>query len=205
MLVFNGMKTYEEFVRAIGNGMTSDTFEAGYGFAHIKGFDYLTSIRDRSDQDKIMNSLKLVDKELNFSKKNNEMYKKLTFFLKVGILFGEYRRYMEELSPLSISTLVTESLISFRDDEAKSYIPICANEELLSYVANECEYADVTNILYAVCQHYDQNPFDINDEKKLKKFQKNEIKRLKANQEEFLSDAKTFEDLASEVSRTMMH
>ena len=203
MLVFKGKNSYEEFVRAIGNGMTSDTFEAGYGFAHIKGFDYLVSIRDKADQDKIMNTLRLVDKELNFSRKNDEMYKKLTFFLKVGILFGEYRRYMEDLSPLSISTLATESLISFRDEEAKRYIPVCANEELLSYVAKEFEYADVMNILYAVCQHYDHNPFDVNDEKELKKFQKNELKRLKANQEEFLSDAKSFQDLASEVAMGM--
>lgn len=203
MLVFKEKKTYDEFVREIGNGMTSDTFEAGYGFPHLRGFDYLVSVWDKNDQKKIMDTLKLVDRELDFSKKDNEMYKKLSFFLKVGILFGEYSKYMYDLSASSISTIVTESLISLDDEEAKKYVPVCANDELLSYVGKECEYSKQTDILYAICQHYDQNPFDIADEKALKRFQQNELKRLKTNQDEFFQGVKSFQDLASEVAMGM--
>lgn len=200
MLVFSGKNTYEEFIREIGNGMTSDTFESDYGFPHINGFDYLASIKDEILQKKVMEALKFVDRELDFSKKNNEMYKKLSYFLKVGILFGEYGEYISLLSPFSISTLVTESFISFSDEEAKKHIPVCANEELLTYVRKKCEYREITDILFAVCQHYDQRPFDVRDSSLLEKFQQNELDRLKENKEDFFSGVKSVQDIAQELS-----
>lgn len=201
MLIFKNKKTYEEFIRAIGNGLTSDTFEGMAGFPNLKGFEYLVSIRDKTLQSKVMRTLKFVDQELNYSRTSDEMYKKIEFFLKVGILYGEYNKYMSNLTPLLISTLATELLIPFYSEYAKNYIPVCASKEFLEHIRKNCQYPEYEDALSAVCEHYDERPFDVEDKEKLKAFQQNELNKFLESKKNFLADAKSLSEVAKEVFR----
>lgn len=198
MLAFKGKETYEEYVRVIGNGMTSDTFEFLRGAENERGFSYLVSIKDEKLRKKIMKTLATVDKDMDTFPKKDEMYRKLTFFLKVGILFQEYPEYMKELTPEAISTLATDNHFSM-EEEAKKYVPLLSGNDFLLALRKEYRDGERDEIMFAITQHYDKDSFDVSEKEKVKEFQERELKRLRTDKKEFLSDVMSFSDLAELV------
>lgn len=196
MLSFSNKTKYEEFVRTIGNGMRSDTFEFYSGFVHERGFYYLVACQNKEMQEKIMEVLKTVDKDLNFAKEKDGMYRKLTYFLKAGIFFGEHTDYAELLSPKAIATFLTETYLAMDETDSK-YITLLADNDMLLYLRDN--YANPEKVLLAMEQHYDNNPFDVENKDKAKEFRANEIERLKADEKEFFSDVKTIDQLYYEA------
>ena len=192
MLSFSNKTKYEEFVRTIGNGMRSDTFEFYSGFVHERGFYYLVACQNKEMQEKIMEVLKTVDKDLNFAKEKDGMYRKLTYFLKAGIFFGEHTDYAELLSPKAIATFLTETYLAMDETDSK-YITLLADNDMLLYLRDN--YANPEKVLLAMEQHYDNNPFDVENKDKAKEFRANEIERLKTDEKEFFSDVKTIDQL----------
>ncbi len=196
MLSFSNKTKYEEFVRTIGNGMRSDTFEFYSGFVHERGFYYLVACQNKEMQEKIMEVLKTVDKDLNFAKEKDGMYRKLTYFLKAGIFFGEHTDYAELLSPKAIATFLTETYLAMDETDSK-YITLLADNDMLLYLRDN--YANPEKVLLAMEQHYDNNPFDVENKDKVKEFRANEIERLKTDEKEFFSDVKTIDQLYYEA------
>lgn len=198
MLAFKGKETYEEYVRVIGNGMTSDTFEFLSGAENERGFSYLVSIKDEKLRKKIMKTLATVDKDMDTFPKKDEMYRKLTFFLKVGILFQEYPGYMKGLTPEAISTLTIDNHFSM-EEEAKKYVPLLSENEFLLALRKEYRDGERDEIMFAITQHYDKDSFDVSEKEKVKEFQERELKRLRTDKKEFLSDVMSLSDLAEFV------
>lgn len=198
MLAFKNKKTYEEYIRVIGNGMTSDTFEFLRGAENQRGFDYFIAIKDEKLKKKIIKTLERVDKDLDTFPKQDEMYRKLTFFLKVGILFGEYFEYMDKLSPEAISTLATDNHFSM-EEEATKYVPLLSNNDFLLALRHEIKDGERDEIMFGITQHYDKEPFDIKNEQKLNEFRNNELEKLRIDKSTFMSDVMSFSDLAAVV------
>lgn len=196
MLSFSNKTKYEEFVRTIGNGMRSDTFEFYSGFVHERGFYYLVACQNKEMQEKIMEVLKTVDKDLNFAKEKDGMYRKLTYFLKAGIFFGEHTDYAELLSPKAIATFLTETYLAMDETDSK-YITLLADNDMLLYLRDN--YANPEKVLLAMEQHYDNSPFNVENKDKVKEFRANEIERLKTDEKEFFSDVKTIDQLYYEA------
>lgn len=195
MQVFKGKKKYEDFVRVIGNGMKSDTFEFDQGMPNEIGFKYLVSFDDSVIQNKVINTLKTVDSDMDDVPKEDGMYRKLSFFLKVGIIFGKYYDRVKDLSPLAISTLVTQSHFSLTDEG--HYVALFSDEDMLLSIRSICNGMDINDIFLAVMQHYDMNPFDINDEQKLREFRSSEMSKYKDDREAFFENVICYKDLAS--------
>ena len=197
MLVFKDKKDYYDFVRVIGEGMKSDSLEFCGGMSNYKGFEYLAKMDDCKKKSKIMAVLRRIDVDLNDAPRQNDMFKKLSYFLKVGILFGENYNDIEKLSANALATLVTESSFSFENE--KKYISLLSDETLLLKIRNIADLTDKYDMVFAIIQHYDANSFDIQDEEKLKAFRNSEIARFEKNREEYFSDVVRFDDLVNQV------
>lgn len=196
MLSFSNKTKYEEFVRTIGNGMKSDTFEFYSGFVHERGLYYLVACKDKEMQKKIMATLKTVDRDLNFTGEKDGMYRKLSYFLKVGIFFGEYTDNAKVLSPEAISTLLTGTYFAMDESDSK-YITLFTNNDMLLYLRNN--YTNPENVLFAMEQHYDNSPFDVTNEEETEIFRLNEMKKLKLNEKAFFTDVKSIYEMYNEA------
>lgn len=201
MHVFKGKERYKEFVRVIGNGIKSDTFEFSKGMPNELGFKYLVSFNDPGIQNKVINTLKKVDSDMDDVPSQDGMYRKLSFFLKVGIIFGKYYDYVKDLSPLALSTLVTESHFSLIDEG--QYVALFSDEDMLLSIRSIRNGMDKNDIFLAVAQHYDMNPFDISDEQKLKEFRISEMNKYKDNREAFFENVVRYKDLANIIIKEM--
>lgn len=197
MLVFKGKEKYEDFITFIGENMKSTTIEFSMGMPNISGFNYLTTIKDDKTRKKVINALKKVDSDMDDGPTHDETFKKISYFLKVGILYGKYYRYVEKLSTSSIATLATESSFSFEDN--KEYIELLSSEELLQMVRNTVDLTDKNDIIPAIITHYEKNPFPLDDYEKLNKFRKDEMEKFKSDKDLFFSDVVRFDELVENI------
>ncbi len=198
MLSFKDAKNYEDFIKIIGDGIArKDSFEFYFGSPNERGFRYLISFTDGKLQKKVMKTLKTIDSNMDGVVYQDEMYRKLTYFLKVGIAFSEYEEYMADLSTEAISTLLTNTYFSM-DDEARIFIPLFGNNHFLLFLRNSFSEDLREDIFFAMEQHYEKNPFDVSNPLLLDEFRKKEITRLTSNQSEFFKDVIRVGDFAFE-------
>lgn len=196
MLVFKGKKTYEDYIKTIANNMTSDTFEFLSGFENERGLKYLFQTYDIKKQQKIMKTLSCIDKDMTEEPRKDEMYKKLSYFLKAGILFEEYAEYLINLTPEAISTLLTENTFSMNDEMTRKYIAILSDNDFLMYLRNNYKIGELDDIMLAITNHYDKDPFDIYDSKLVKNFQRTTRVRLVYEKDKYINEVPTYSDLA---------
>lgn len=199
MQVFKGKKTYEEYIRAIANGMTSDTFEFLSGFENERGLEYLTREYNIKKQKKIMRTLSCIDKDLTEIPRQNEMYRKLSYFLKVGIIFKEFDEYLINLTPEAIATLITENTFSMNDNMTRKYIAILADNDFLMYLRNTYKKGELDEIMLAITGHYDKDPFDIYDSRMVKHFQRMARVKLTYEKDKYINEVPTYSDFADEL------
>jgi len=203
MQVFKDKKKYEDYIRVLVNSMTSDTFEFLNGFEDEKGLEYLAKVTDVKLRKKIMKTLNCIDKDMTEMPRQDETYRKLSYFLKAGILYGEYFEYTKDLTPEAISTLLTDNTFSMNDEMTKNYITILASNELLTYIRENYQPGEKDEIMFAITGHYDEEPFDVNDRKRVFEFQKDIILRLEQDKEKYINEVPTYADLAEEVWRSI--
>lgn len=203
MQVFKNQKKYEDYIRVIVNSMTSDTFEFLNGFEHERGLKYLTRIKDEKLRKKVIKTLDFIDKDMTEVPRQDETYRKLSYFLKAGILYGEYFEYTKDLTPEAISTLLTDNVFSMNNEMTINYITILANNELLTYIRKNFKPGEKDEIMFAITGHYDKEPFDVENKKQLLEFQKNIILKLEEDKEKYINEVPTFADLAEEVWKSI--
>ena len=183
MLAFNECKKYEDYLSIIRDyiltgGINSDRNE--------KGFSYLSLIKDLTKQEKVIKIFKMLDKSLSSSTvKDNEMWKKISSMLAVGIFSFEYHEYFDKLSPKSIFTFISGGYQAFNDSN-KKYIPIFCSEKFLNsiYEASKSDtvsYFEIMDYFFMIQQHYDKNEFDISNENLREEFVNEMIRKINNN------------------------
>ena len=197
MAIFKELNNYEEFVSIIKDGMKMKTFESLCGYPNERGLAYL--VKFSGDKKKAMSFLRKVDIDLDDYNPDNSMYRKLTFFLRTGILLGECEEYVVKLNAACFSTLVVDGTFSTHEEDLEKYVPLLSDNDLLSYLRETFSDKERDEIFLAMCQHYDKEPFDVKDEKKILEFRKNEIETLTKNKDKFFEGVKSRVMLNEEI------
>lgn len=177
MKVFKDCVNYDDYVRVIGNGLTSETFEfKHFQCAHMWGFDALRNMEEKR-KSKVIEVLKYVDAKGTETPNKNEINKKETSFLKVGLFAKNYPAIFDSMSVDDLNFLITEGL-SYCDERDLNYVAIFAHHDLLDEIRKDNFPG---NLFFGITQWYDNNPFDITSIKKTSKFVNDMIKRIKTD------------------------
>ena len=166
MLAFNGCEKYEDYLNVLKDYILTGEINSD---KNEEGFSYLSLINDLTKQEKVIKILKMLDKSLSSSiVKDNEMWKKISSMLAVGIFSFEYKDNFDKMKPKSIFTFISGGYQSLNDYN-KKYIPLFCSEKLLDliYEASKSDDAPLFGIadyFYMIEQHYDSNEFDLSNE-----------------------------------------
>jgi len=188
MLVFKELDNYEEYISVIKEGMQKKTFESLCGYPNERGFYHLVNFS--GNKKKAISFLRKVDTDLG-DYHDDSMFRKLTFFLRTGILLGEYEKYVINLNAACFSTLVVDGTFSTEKEDLEKYVPLFSDNDLLNYLRESFSEKERDEIFLAMCQHYDKEQFDVNDERKILEFRRNEINTLTENKDKFFEGFKS--------------
>jgi hypothetical protein len=133
------------------------------------GYAALRTIKDPKIQRKIIDIFNSIDKTLSFKGSNdNEMWKKIDYFLALGLYYFEFKDKFNELSEKSIEVLLLGEMYTINESN-KSFISLFSNEELLSEIYNQGKNSNnlllfvYSDYFFMIHEHFRKNPFDLND------------------------------------------
>ena len=187
MQAFSKCKEYKDYLSVIQYAYIDGV---SYYEENDNGFIYLNMIKDEKAQKKIMKVLKRVDQELSEnSVKNNEIKKKINYILVLGILSHDYQEIFEQLDSEELFALIY-GYYSKVDESNIATIRLFSNKRLLDAIIrrNEEDEKNKKSLLFGISdyffmieQHFNNAPFDINDDEQLTTFIDCMIEKLDNN------------------------
>lgn len=169
MQAFGKCRNYNDYLKILENHISNGTT---YFESNEEGFSILCGINDTDDQKKIIDIFKLVDKELSCSSiHNDEMFKKIDYFLVLGRYYSLFRDCFDSLDAKEIFTLLMGEM-SLINDSNKDFIRLFSNRELLDSIYKESIEGNsndevslflFNDYFFMMGEHYSKNPFDLND------------------------------------------
>lgn len=185
MQAFLNCKKYSEYLKVleghISNGIP-------YLSSNEDGFSLLCSVNDINDQKKIINIFKLVDRELSQSSiHNDEMWKKIDYFLVLGRYYHLLNGCFDNLSEQEIFVLLMGEM-SFLNDSNKQFVRLFSNRDLLDTIYNQSQdnihtgdnsIFGYNDYFFMMEQHYDKKPFDLDDQDECDEFIRQMILKIK--------------------------
>lgn len=188
MQAFTKCRIYTDYLSVINDSILNDNLKIYEDNAN--GLSSLAMVSDPKDQDKIIRVFKIFDNVLSYhSSKNNEMFKKINYLLSTGVLFHDYKEFIENLNATEIFTLVFGEY-SKVNEYNKEFLPIFSNKQLLSTIITKNDEEEksknytvfgVSDYFFMIKEHFKKNPFDINDLEKRNSFIQEMIERINNN------------------------
>ena len=181
MLAFSKCNTFDDYLNLISSSMID-------GVKHIEanesGYAALRTIKDPRIQRKVIDIFNSIDKKLSFKGSNdNEMWKKIDYFLTLGLYSFEFKDKFNELSEDAIETLLLGEMSTINESN-KAFINLFSNEELLREIYNQGQSSNELLFVYndyffMMYEHFYKNPFDLNDKELCDNFIKEMISKIK--------------------------
>jgi hypothetical protein len=176
MLAFGNCKNYIDYLNKIKEAMVNGTH---YYDSNESGLGVLTSIDDSKLQKKIITVFGMLDKELSTSSiHNDEMWKKIDYFLVLGNYISTFGDKFSELDERELCTLLLGEISSINDSN-KPFIRLYSNKALLDCISNhkserealgDYSIMGLNDYFFMMDEHYEKAPFDLDDDNKCREF-----------------------------------
>lgn len=180
MQAFSKCISYEDYLKVISNTMINGI---KYNETNESSYASLALIKDKDTQDKMIKIMNHIDRTLSFNgSRGDEMWKKIDYFLALGVYYFLLKEKFNNLSENAIYTLIMGDCSSITPKN-KEMILLLSDEELLDsiYKQNESKNStlfDYINIFFMIHEHFDKNPFDLNNKDLCDKFIKEMTKKI---------------------------
>ena len=172
MQAFSKCIKYDDYLKIISDAMIKGI---KYNESNESGYASLTLIKDKDTQDKMIKVINHIDRLLSFNgSQGDEMWKKIDYFLSLGVYYFLLKEKFNSLSENAIYTLIIGDCSSIIPQN-KEMIALLSNEKLLDSIYKQNENNNFTlfeynDSFFMIHEHFYKNPFDLGNKELCDKF-----------------------------------